>query len=158
MTKKDNLPNGDLAPLGDKLREAWHRPSGDETRAGMVNALLDLSVQDRAFVVCWALLGKPDARPPAGPDSIVREQRAAYVAALSERPELFLSLDPPFFSHCHFAAYARPLFTSPVVGRMEAATHGRTWPHTRECETRAAAPYKAPPPTGRKPRQRSCKR
>lgn len=96
MTKQNNLPNEDLVLLGDKLRDAWHKPCNDESRTTMVNAMFDLSIEDRGFVACWASLGKPGTQPPAS-DPASKARREAYVAAVAQSPELILSLDPPIF-------------------------------------------------------------
>ena len=135
MTKQDNLPNEDLVLLGDKLRDAWHKPCNDETRTVMVNAMLCLSIEDRGFVACWASLGKPGTEPPAS-DPATKARREAYVAAVAQSPELILSLDPPFFSPRHCTAGERHLT---IRGPSSTGPGTLRWPRKPKAESGRAA-------------------
>lgn len=111
MTEQNRLSDEELILIGNTMRDAWDKPCGDKFRQDMVRVLLDMSVEERAFAVCWAMTAQPGkpCSQPRNPDRATEARIPEVVAAISQRPAVFLIQASPFFSPRHHAASDRRL-------------------------------------------------
>ena len=138
MTEQNSLSDEELILIGNTMSDAWDKPCGDKFRQDIVRVLLDMSVAERAFVVCWAYtaqLGKPCSQPRK-PGRAAEARLPEVVAAISQRPAIFLVQASPFFSPRHFAAGARHLA---IRGPRAAGPGTSRWPRKPKAEAGRAA-------------------
>ena len=138
MTEQNSLSDEDLILVGNTMRDAWDKPCGDKSRQDIVRVLLDMSVEERAFVVCWASTsqhGKPCSQPRS-PDRAAEARLPEVVAAISQRPAVFLIQASPFFSPRHCAAGERH-FT--IRGPSATGPGTLRWPRKPKAESGRAA-------------------